>query len=1047
MARTIHELRGILTGNGASLERTLRNAAKSTRDMREAWVQAGRDVANAATRITAAVTAMGTVSLRSFAKFEQVMVRVGAVTRTLGTKDFELLNEAAKRAGATTIFTAQQSAEAMEKLGLAGFDTRTVIESLPGVLQLASAAQIDIASSADIAAKTMRAFGFEAKDLTRINDTLVATFTAANTDLLQLKEAIRPVGPLARTLNVSLEETATVLAKLADRGFQGELGGTALRNILARLAGATPAVTKELAKLGIVTTDATGAMRPLFDILEDIEAKGLTGGQVMQLFGARGGPQLAALLAVGTAELRRFHAEIAGKSGITAAIEAANMNTLVGQFDLLTSALEDLFLTTGEKVNPEFRKLVNSMTAFIEANRLEIIHGMVSALRGLGDVLQNVTNWARQSWPQIREMAKAIGSVVGGITQFIAQRPALAAMLAVLKVSSLLGITQALLSLGRAFASLAPLAASAARAVMLWHGTAGVPRLIRSIQTAIGSLILFVEGGTAAITAFNIALTGLAAVVGAGAVLVLVKQFQQLSEAIDGATEAQNRLQRSIDIAAAGDRKRIEAVIESAQGLSPENRAKFLDEQIAKFDEKDLVQLNTMAAAQQRSADELKKKANDAILTNPFAMDEAAEAQRTADMYRRRANQFAAHLEELERMAAEAREQMKLPVPGGAAGGAGAGGGPPDLGGFVDEEAPLMPPGMDGMGAGSGEPGAGGGGKPKTFAEMVAQQVADLEQQKLDAAAKRVAERLTGVAAEEARAAMQERFATARDAIQQMAERFAELTERVPEVSGQMGQFTERVGLIARQFVDGQLSAENFSAAMRNVANAADKAADAARRETLEKERQRMLAPFQGLLQGVAPGAFRQALEARLLALRQAQLDAVMAGAVNRFLQLNGVLPAVTESLQGLDLRFQDAFSALPAAMGQFGGGMQSISPFEALQMIGNFLSSNVGQIELLKNQIQLLQQNLSLVDTFRQRRDILRQIESLQQQIAILSQPQAPLFTGITGSGFFTDPGLQTPQAPVTVSFPNISRITSADARQVVDRISEEQRRRGRKY
>jgi len=306
-------------------------------------------------RITAGIASI----IPTFAKFESTMVRVGGVTNTLATRDFAMLEAAAKKAGATTRFTATESAGAMEALGLAGLTTREIMASLPGALQLASAAQIDIATSASIAAKTMKAFGLEATDIGRINDTLVSTFTRSNTTILQLAEALKPVGPVAKAAGVSLEDTSAVLAKMADAGFSGSLGGTALRNALIRLASPSTKAARILKDLGVDSVD------PLFTKLEKLQA-GIEGAAgeteklqiASEVFGIRGGPAMLAVLDSGVMSLRDFSAELKDAGGIAERLEQAQLKTLTGQFDLMRSAIEGAVLEIGEAMNPVLMVMV-----------------------------------------------------------------------------------------------------------------------------------------------------------------------------------------------------------------------------------------------------------------------------------------------------------------------------------------------------------------------------------------------------------------------------------------------------------------------------------------------------------------------------------------------------------------------------------------------------------------------------------------------------------------------------------------------------------------
>jgi len=302
MSRKIHELRGILTLNSKGFVNGVRKAIGATKEFRQAWGKAGKDVATVGKRMIGATAAFAGFAVKEFAEFESVMVRVRGVTNTLGKEgaaQFKILEDRARQMGATTRFTATQAAEAMENLGLAGLNVKEIYDALPGALQLASAAQVDIATAADVAAKTMRSFGMEASQLSEINDTLVATFTRSNTDLRQLAEAIKPVGPVAASLGIKLSTVTAALGKLSDAGFQGSEAGTALRNILSRFAGAVPEVSAKLRKLGIDIAYTRDGSMDFIQTMRNMQAAGLETGEVMALFGMRGGPGMAALLQVG----------------------------------------------------------------------------------------------------------------------------------------------------------------------------------------------------------------------------------------------------------------------------------------------------------------------------------------------------------------------------------------------------------------------------------------------------------------------------------------------------------------------------------------------------------------------------------------------------------------------------------------------------------------------------------------------------------------------------------------------------------------------------
>ena len=237
--------------------------------------------------------------IRHGASFEKTMSRVLALTGAT-KEEFAALESTAVKLGETTEFSAKQAAEAMSFFAIAGFDVEKIIGALPSTLNLAAAGQIGLADAADITAKIMAGMGIKANQLEGTVDILAKAFTTANTNLLQLGEALSFVGPVARATGKGLEETVAAIQLLSNAGLQAERAGTGLRNILARLTGGTPQATRKLQELGVQTMDSAGNMLPQGDIIDQMNrslfllgGKATRTGKIMSIFGLRAGPAMA----------------------------------------------------------------------------------------------------------------------------------------------------------------------------------------------------------------------------------------------------------------------------------------------------------------------------------------------------------------------------------------------------------------------------------------------------------------------------------------------------------------------------------------------------------------------------------------------------------------------------------------------------------------------------------------------------------------------------------------------------------------------------------
>jgi len=292
------------------------------------------------TRLTLPLVGFGALALRTAGDFESSMNRVSAISGATG-QTLDAMTEQARELGATTQFSASQAADAMTFLAMAGFETNDIMSAMPSVLNLAAAAQLDMAQAADIASNIMAGFNMTADELQGAVDVLAKAFTSSNTDLLQLGDAMKFVGPVAKGFGVQFEETAAAVGFLSDAGLQASSAGTGLRRILTTLS-------READKLGIEAYDSSGNMRSLADMIEQIETVGLSSARAMEIFGDRGGPAMQVLLSRGSESLREMTDELNNAGGTAQEIAEKQMEGLNGALLELKSAFEELQLAIAD---------------------------------------------------------------------------------------------------------------------------------------------------------------------------------------------------------------------------------------------------------------------------------------------------------------------------------------------------------------------------------------------------------------------------------------------------------------------------------------------------------------------------------------------------------------------------------------------------------------------------------------------------------------------------------------------------------------------------
>ena len=222
----------------SKLDRGLAQAKGSTGSAMSGLSKIG---VGAVAAVGVAVVGFGAQIAITAGNFEAGMNRVEAVSGATG-EQFAALEQQAKDLGATTQFSASEAADAMGFLAQAGFEADEILGAMPGTLNLAAAANVDLATSADIASNVLSGYGLEVSELGHANDVLVATMTKTNTDLLQLGEAMKYAGPVASAAGVSFEGAAAAIGLMGNAGIQGSMAGTSLRGAISRILSPTDAM-------------------------------------------------------------------------------------------------------------------------------------------------------------------------------------------------------------------------------------------------------------------------------------------------------------------------------------------------------------------------------------------------------------------------------------------------------------------------------------------------------------------------------------------------------------------------------------------------------------------------------------------------------------------------------------------------------------------------------------------------------------------------------------------------------------------------------------
>lgn len=313
-------------------------------------------------------------SLNVYADYEDSMKQVQAtmgLTGVEGEEAFKKLSEAAKEAGASTRFSASESADALNYLALAGYDAEQAIDALPGVLTLAAAGGMDLAKASDLVTDSMAALGLEISDMDSYMDMMARTSQKSNTDVQQLGEGILVAGATMKNAGQELDTLNVMLGVLANRGIKGSEGGTKLRNVIMSLTSPTSAAAKELNSLGISVTDSSGNIREMNEIFEDLNEKlgGLSESDKMNalsnIFNKQDLAAVNALLSGTGDEMNNLYNELANAEGAAVQMSETMESGLAGSVRSLKSAYEGLQITIGEQFSDMAGEVVGDVTSLV----------------------------------------------------------------------------------------------------------------------------------------------------------------------------------------------------------------------------------------------------------------------------------------------------------------------------------------------------------------------------------------------------------------------------------------------------------------------------------------------------------------------------------------------------------------------------------------------------------------------------------------------------------------------------------------------------------
>lgn len=331
-------------------------------------------------------------TINTYKDFEAAMSQVQAISGSTQS-DLTRLTAKAKEMGATTKFTAAESADAFNYMAMAGWNAEQMMGGIEGILNLAAASGEDLGTTSDIVTDALTAFGLKASDATHFSDVLAQASSSANTDVGMMGETFKYVASMAGSLSYSIEDVALMTGLMANSGIKSTQAGTSLNSVLTRLATNSSGAADAIAALGVNFYDSAGNARPLGTVMGELReaTKGMNQEQKSNLANTVAGMEaqkgLLAILNASEDDYNKLADAISNADGASKRMSDTMMDNLSGDITLFQSAVDGLKISLGERMsNSWLRDIVQWLTAQVPKAEQLFSDAMDSAERKLDSI-------------------------------------------------------------------------------------------------------------------------------------------------------------------------------------------------------------------------------------------------------------------------------------------------------------------------------------------------------------------------------------------------------------------------------------------------------------------------------------------------------------------------------------------------------------------------------------------------------------------------------------------------------------------------------------
>ena len=417
-----------LKAEQAGIKSLISETSKELSENNDQWTVLKGTLANLASdtleKLGSKLLSIGKDIIQTGEQFSSSMSEVQAISGATG-EELQQLEEAARLYGSTTQFSATEAADALKYMALAGWDAQTSMEALPGVLDLAAASGMELATAADMVTDYLSAFGMQAEQASYMADLLTYAQGNSNTSAQQLGEAFGNCAANLSAAGQDIETVTSLLEAMANQGLKGSEAGTALTAMMRDITNKMEDGKIAIGATSVTVQDASGNFRDLTDILTDVE-KAISGlgtaeqaSALSATFTANSIKGVNLVLNEGITAVSGYEEALRSSTGAASdAAETMNDN-LTGDIKQLDSALDELKLKIFDDAESPLRGIVQTITE----KGVPALESLINNIDKLIPIVISATT-VMVSYKAAISIQSIINGVKQGITQLTAAKAA-----------------------------------------------------------------------------------------------------------------------------------------------------------------------------------------------------------------------------------------------------------------------------------------------------------------------------------------------------------------------------------------------------------------------------------------------------------------------------------------------------------------------------------------------------------------------------------------------------------------------------------------------